>query len=270
MNAISYPLVNGTVSKIFQHNDNEITDNKIIKFKINKTPLVVEKEKGINQVFDNLCQKEWIESADNFENTDLHKLLNTLIEQPLPEVMLGFREAMRVSLPIDHATTFRFENNAQSGVSVHYSVVHNDAGCNLFQLNCEFPFDKDCSLTNEKPNVSVEYFPQCPEDLKQALDPRAMMRKILDWIKNLLGGNSHHVLPTANTDKAIVLSVSDKLRDMNEILQSPIINYYKLSVESESETHLTEGTPEEKEHFLSKINYGLIEESEMEWDSYSS
>lgn len=232
MKVISYPLTAETISGIFHLHDNKTLRNENINFKINEMPLVIKKDEGIYQVFDNLYQKGWIDNADNFENTDLYNLLNSLSEKSLPEVVLGFDGVLRHSFPVDHDTIFRFENNAQSGVSIHYSVVQKDKGCNLLKLNCEFLFGKDGSLINENPHISVEYFPQCPESLKDALDHRTVMRKVLDWIKNLFQLDIHISCDNeflSNMEGNIIVKVSEgnednKIESMLENLSAMLKN----------------------------------------------
>ncbi|MDR5017415.1 hypothetical protein RF657_03205 [Yersinia rochesterensis] len=211
MNAISYPLVTEAISKIF--NNNKANDNEIIQFKIDEEQIFFDKEEGISEIIHRLCQKEWVNSTDNTEDTELYNLLNNLTKKSLPEVILGFDGVIRHSLPIDNDTVFRFEGNALSGVKVHYSVVQRDGECNLFKLNCEFSFGKDCSLAHEKPNISIEYYPQCSESIKQALDPRTVMQKILDWIKNLFQSDIYIACNDefiSNVEKNIIVRVLEK------------------------------------------------------------
>lgn len=246
MNVISYPLTVETISGIFHPHDNEALCNENINFTINEVPLFIKKDKGIYQVLDSLCQKGWIDNADNFENTHIYKLLNSLTEKSLPEVVLGLDGVLRHSLPVEHDTVFRFENNAQSGVSIHYSVVQKDEGCNLLKLNCEFLFGKEGSLTNENPHVSVEYFPQCSEDLKDALDHRTVMQKILDWIKNLFQSGIH---------------ISSDNESLSNIERDIIVK-----VSAENEDNKIEGMLEKLSAMLEKSTVFEFNNRDLEWD----
>ncbi|MFW5394226.1 hypothetical protein V1951_23545, partial [Yersinia sp. 2544 StPb PI] len=126
----------------------------------------LEKKNGINKVLDELCKHGWVNPSANYQDTNLHNLLSSLVETPLAETMIGFNNVYKCGLPPDYNPTFRFEGNGQSGVRMHYGVIHSEDNCNLFKLTGEFLFDKDCQLSHEKPSISIEFFPQCPTVLE--------------------------------------------------------------------------------------------------------
>ncbi|CNH51567.1 hypothetical protein [Yersinia intermedia] len=99
--------------------------------------------------------------------------------------MIGFDNALKCGLPPGYNATFCFEDNGQSGVKMHYGVVHSENNCNLFKLTGEFLFDKDCKLSHEKSFISIDFSPQCPPVLEETLDSRTVIKVFLDWLMNL-------------------------------------------------------------------------------------
>lgn len=190
MNAISYPLSHAVLVNSFEPICNDSAENNIINIRIGEKMESFNKSDGIEHVLDSMSKDSWIDSLDDRKSTELYKLLDSLAENSLTESMMTLQQKIECSLPLDYQATFRFENNGQSGVKMHYEVIHSQDGCNLFKLNCEFPFDRQCQLTNGKKYISITFFPQCDPKLENALDHRTVMERLLDWLRNLFHLNS--------------------------------------------------------------------------------
>ncbi|OVZ91735.1 hypothetical protein [Yersinia alsatica] len=259
MSTISYPLVNSMVSRSLLQSDSEITNDKIIGVEIDEVRFPLKKDDGVNAVLNELCKKEWVNSINNPDNNQLGKMISTLMDNTLAEILLGNDNTIRYTLPLDHDTVFRFEGLGQLGVNAYYSVVHSQDGCELFKLSCEFSFDKNCQLSNKKPSVSIDYYPQCPEELKQALDNRTIMQKVFDWLRNIFIGNTYNSDSSIDTNKTVTVKISDKLSDLDNIdslLQSPTKNYYTLTVGIDEDLQNADEDIEAKEEFLKRIREG--------------
>ncbi|MFW5402713.1 hypothetical protein V2A85_24030, partial [Yersinia sp. 1252 StPb PI] len=181
----SCQLQNKTVDNIVLSCDYTHGENKDFNIKIGEGQFSLGKNDGINQALDCLCKNDWVNSSDNYQDTNLHKLLSSLAETSLAERMIGFNNALKCDLPADYHPTFCFEGNGQSGVNMHYEVIHSENNCNHFKLTGAFLFDKNCQLRDENPLISIEYFPQCSKALEETLDSRTVMQALLDWLRNL-------------------------------------------------------------------------------------
>lgn len=189
MSSISCPLLSNRLTNMFSFHDDVYTGNEIFNMKIGEEQFVLEKKNGINKVLDELCKHGWVNPSANYQDTNLYNLLSSLAETSLAERMIGFDNALKCGLPPSYNATFCFEDNGQSGVKMHYGVIHSEDNCNLFKLTGEFLFDKDCKLSHEKSFISIDFSPQCPPVLEEALDSRTVIKKFLDWLMNLFNLN---------------------------------------------------------------------------------
>jgi hypothetical protein len=256
MGAISFvlPKIHDQIIQSY----NEMTESQVIEIKINEEQINVEKNEAIHKILNRLHLQEssWINPADNLKDSDLYKLLDSLIEKSLVEILLK-EDIVKHGLRVDYKTSFHFEDNDLSGVKMNYAVTHSDNSCNLFKLQCTFSFDKDGLLNNEKSTVSIEFYPQCSEDLKQLLDPRNIITKILDWLKSLLfntnyphdnnsilveylglGTHTHQVNRGIEQDDEVdnsMETLSTHPKDNHEKWDAPFENLKKHEFESEFE-----------------------------------
>jgi hypothetical protein len=185
MSSISCPLLSDRLTNMFSFHDDVYTGNEIFNMKMGEEQFILEKKNGINKVLDELCKHGWVNPSANYQDTNLYNLLSSLAETSLAERMIGFDNALKCGLPPGYNATFCFEDNGQSGVKMHYGVVHSENNCNLFKLTGEFLFDKDCKLSHEKYFISIDFSPQCPPVLEETLDSRTVIKVFLDWLMNL-------------------------------------------------------------------------------------
>ncbi|MGP2425700.1 hypothetical protein V1954_10430 [Yersinia sp. 2538 StPb PI] len=215
MSSISCPLLSNTLTNVFSFHDNVYAGSEIFNIKMGEEQFFLEKKNGINKVLDELCKHGWVNPSANYQDTNLHNLLSSLVETPLAETMIGFNNVYKCGLPPDYNPTFRFEGNGQSGVRMHYGVIHSEDNCNLFKLTGEFLFDKDCQLSHEKPSISIEFFPQCPTVLEEALDSRTVIKKFLDWLMNLFHLNGF-VLANTQSDVDMAKNIAVSFSNINK------------------------------------------------------
>ncbi|MCB5320553.1 hypothetical protein [Yersinia intermedia] len=189
MTSISYRFSNEILANMVQPHDKTYAENEIFNIKIDEKQLFLGESDGVNKVLKGLYKNDWVNFSENYQDTNLHNLLSSLAETSLAERMIGFDNALKCGLLPDYNATFYFEGNGQSGVKMHYGVIHSEDNCNLFKLTGEFLFDKDCKLSHEKSFISIDFSPQCPPVLEEALDSRTVIKKFLDWLMNLFNLN---------------------------------------------------------------------------------
>ncbi|HDL7478333.1 TPA: hypothetical protein PXN76_000428 [Yersinia enterocolitica] len=209
MCVISYPLSHYLLVNVRESNFNDSVENNIINMKIGDEIESFEKSDGIKHIFDSMVKNSWIDSFHDRTSTELYQLLDSLAEKSLIESMMTFQKKIEYSFPLDHSVTFRFEDNGQSGVKMHYEVTHSDSIGPLFKLKCEFLFDKNCQLSHEKNFIFIEFFLQCHQKLIDILDERTVMQVFLDWLKNLFHLNgSAFESPQSDADMEKMIKVS--------------------------------------------------------------
>ncbi|CNF54644.1 hypothetical protein [Yersinia intermedia] len=263
MSSISCPLLSNRLTNMFSFHDDVYTGNEIFNMKIGEEQFVLEKKNGINKVLDELCKHGWVNPSANYQDTNLYNLLSSLAETSLAERMIGFDNALKCGLPPGYNATFCFEDNGQSGVKMHYGVVHSDGDCDLFKLTGDFLFDKDCKLSHEKIFISTECFPQCPKALEDALDSRTVIKVFLDWLINLF-----HLNGTA-------FECAQSVADMENNIE---VNFSKGNINQDNSADSviesrTNGKYENDRHeFFEKISHGFDEITHYinnELDEYS-
>lgn len=264
MSSISCPLLSNTLTNMFSFHDDVYAGNKIFNIKMGEEQFFLEKKNGINKVLDELCKHGWVNPSANYQDTNLYNLLSSLAETSLAERMIGFDNALKCGLPPGYNATFCFEDNGQSGVKMHYGVVHSDGDCDLFKLTGDFLFDKDCKLSHEKSFISIECFPQCPKALEDALDSRTVIKVFLDWLMNLfhLNGTAFECAQSV-ADMENNIEVNFSKGNINQDNSADSVIESRTNGKYENDRHkLFEKIPHEFDEITHYINNELDECSE--------
>ncbi|CNH09411.1 hypothetical protein [Yersinia pekkanenii] len=191
MNTISYP-----VSNIHLGNTVNVLNNPTVKSA--STDIIVgtepvDKNEKHSEIYNRLVLEGWLDSPDNIEENTLYNLLASLRERSMAEIVLNPKGVIYPGLPFDYDDTLLFESNGDSGVKMHYSVIHKDEDCNFFKLNCQLFLDKNCQLDEDASRIYFEFYDQCPQIIKQELDQRSVMQYIFDWLADLFNCNPHSI-----------------------------------------------------------------------------
>ncbi|WP_145522897.1 hypothetical protein [Yersinia rohdei] len=213
MNVMSSHLASNLVDHCLLKNSDEASSNNNVEIKIKGDLFSFDKDKGPDEILTALGKNKLIDLVGDFKHSHLFNLLNSLLGKSLPESMMDFEQVITSGLPASYNMKVDFEPHDPSGVEMYYSVTHNENGCNLFKMSCEFIFASDCQFDNKKSAAMVEYYPQCSEKLKQYLDNRTLMQKIFDWLKSIFMSDINPSLPTKEANKIINFTLSDSIKD---------------------------------------------------------
>lgn len=169
--------------------------------------LSIDKNENNSDIYNRLMREGWLEPSDNIEASTLYNLISSVRKQSMIENILTHDDMTTLGLPIDYEDSLSFQANGDSGLKIHYSVTHKDMGINLFKLDCQFILDKYGRLDETKSHVFFDFFDHCPEVLKEALDKRGIISKLLDWFSNLFNPNGFtagNTIPSVEKDKQLI------------------------------------------------------------------